>query len=113
MDMTPREYQQYVQRKMKKSPLGKDVCLAFLVGGAICALGQVILGGWMSAPFFTPPATKTGMSRPALSRKGARAVRTSRKRSEREGGASKSCREKPRCPPASGPSKIKKSGMRP
>ena len=48
MDMTPREYQQYVQRKMKKSPLGKDVCLAFLVGGAICALGQVILGGWMS-----------------------------------------------------------------
>ena len=36
MDMTPREYQQYVQRKMKKSPLGKDVCLAFLVGGAIC-----------------------------------------------------------------------------
>ncbi len=48
MDMTPREYQQYVQRKMKKSPLGKDVCLAFFVGGAICALGQVILDGWMS-----------------------------------------------------------------
>ena len=48
MDMTPREYQQYVQRKMKKSPLGKDVCLAFLVGGAICVLGQVILDGWMS-----------------------------------------------------------------
>ena len=44
MDMTPREYQQYVQRKMKKSPLGKDVCLAFLVGGAICALGQAVLG---------------------------------------------------------------------
>ena len=39
MDMTPREYQQYVQRKMKKSPLGKDVCLAFFVGGAICVLG--------------------------------------------------------------------------
>ena len=48
MDMTPREYQQYVQRKMKKSPLGKDVCLAFFVGGAICVLGQVILDGWMS-----------------------------------------------------------------
>ena len=48
MDMTPREYQQYVQRKMKKSPLGKDVCLAFLVGGAICALGQAVLDGWMS-----------------------------------------------------------------
>ena len=48
MDMTPREYQQYVQRKMKKSPLGKDVCLAFFVGGAICVLGQAILDGWMS-----------------------------------------------------------------
>ena len=24
MDMTPREYQQYVQRKMKKSPLGTE-----------------------------------------------------------------------------------------
>ena len=48
MDMTPREYQQYVQRKMKKSPLGKDVCLAFLVGGAICALGQAVLDGWIS-----------------------------------------------------------------
>lgn len=42
MDMTPREYQQYVQRKMKKSPLGKDVCLAFFVGGAICVLGQAL-----------------------------------------------------------------------
>lgn len=48
MDMTPREYQQYVQRKMKKSPLGKDVCLAFFVGGAICALGQAVLDGWIS-----------------------------------------------------------------
>ena len=48
MDMTPREYQQYVQRKMKKSPLGKDVCLAFLVGGAICVLGQAVLDGWIS-----------------------------------------------------------------
>ncbi len=47
MNMTPREYQQYVQRKMKKSPLGKDVCLAFFVGGAICVLGQAILDGWM------------------------------------------------------------------
>lgn len=32
----------------EKSPLGKDVCLAFLVGGAICALGQAVLDGWIS-----------------------------------------------------------------
>ena len=44
MDMTPREYQQYVQRKMKKSPLGRDMTWAFLVGGAICALGQYLMG---------------------------------------------------------------------
>ena len=48
MDMTPREYQQYVQRKMKKSPLGKDVCLAFFVGGAICLLGEALRQFYLS-----------------------------------------------------------------
>ena len=46
MDMTPQTYQQYVQQRMKKSPLGKDVCLAFVIGGAICVLGQAIQNGW-------------------------------------------------------------------
>lgn len=46
MDMTPQEYQQYVQRKMKKSPMGKNVCLAFVIGGLICVLGQAIQNGW-------------------------------------------------------------------
>lgn len=48
MDMTPEAYQRYVQQKMKKSPLWKDVCLAFAVGGAICVLGQAIRNGWAS-----------------------------------------------------------------
>ena len=48
MNMTPREYQQYVQRKMKKSPLGKDVCLAFFVGGAICLLGEALRQFYLS-----------------------------------------------------------------
>ena len=31
---------------MKKSPIWKDVCLAFVIGGAICVLGQAIQNGW-------------------------------------------------------------------
>ena len=46
MDMMPQAYQQYVQEKMKKSPIWKDVCLAFIIGGAICVLGQAIQNGW-------------------------------------------------------------------
>ena len=34
MDMTPKEYQAYVKRMQKKSPLGKDLVLAFVIGGA-------------------------------------------------------------------------------
>ena len=46
MEMSPREYQRYVQGMAKKSPLVKNTILAFAVGGAICALGQLIRSGW-------------------------------------------------------------------
>ena len=46
MDMTPQEYQNYVKQKAKKSPLVKDVVLAFLVGGLICVIGQAVQNGW-------------------------------------------------------------------
>ena len=46
MDMTPQEYQAYVKQKAKKSPIVKDVVLAFLVGGLICVIGQAIQNGW-------------------------------------------------------------------
>ena len=49
MEMTPREYQQYVQSVAKKSPIVKDVLLAFVIGGAICVLGQLIQNGWAAA----------------------------------------------------------------
>lgn len=49
MDMSPEQYQQYVQQKAKKSPIGKDMAFAFLVGGVICVLGQLIQNGWTSA----------------------------------------------------------------
>ena len=40
MDMSPQEYQQYVQKKTQKSPLVKNCTLAFVSGGLICVLGQ-------------------------------------------------------------------------
>ena len=49
MDMSPQEYQNYVQKRAKKSPIGKDTALALLVGGLICVLGQAIENGWLAA----------------------------------------------------------------
>ena len=49
MDMSPKEYQAYVKQKAKKSPIVKDVTLAFVIGGAICVLGQAITNGWSAA----------------------------------------------------------------
>ena len=43
MDMTNQEYKDYVAQKAKPSPIVKDTLLAFLIGGAICTLGQGIL----------------------------------------------------------------------
>ena len=49
MDMTPQEYQAYVKKKEPRSPLLKDMLLAFLIGGAICTVGQLIQNGWSAA----------------------------------------------------------------
>lgn len=49
MDMSPKEYQNYVQQQSKKSPIVKDVALAFLIGGLICVIGQLIQNGWAAA----------------------------------------------------------------
>ncbi len=40
MKMTNQEYGKYVESKAKPSPIWKDLCWAFVVGGGICALGQ-------------------------------------------------------------------------
>ena len=48
MEMSPQEYQQYVEQRSPKSPILKDTALAFAVGGAICALGQLIQNGYVS-----------------------------------------------------------------
>ena len=49
MDMTPKEYQAYVKKVEPKSPLLKDMLLAFVIGGAICTVGQLIQNGWSAA----------------------------------------------------------------
>ena len=49
MDMSPKEYKSYVEQKAKKSPIVKDVALAFIIGGLICVVGQAIQDGWSAA----------------------------------------------------------------
>ena len=46
MNMTPKEYNRYVARLAKKSPLGQDLLNSFLIGGLICVVGQLILNGY-------------------------------------------------------------------
>ncbi|MCL2547443.1 MAG: stage V sporulation protein AC [Oscillospiraceae bacterium] len=40
MKMTNKQYKEYLKEKDPKSPVVKNTVLAFLVGGAICAVGQ-------------------------------------------------------------------------
>lgn len=62
MDMSPREYQDYVKNLQKKSPLLKDMALAFAIGGAICVIGQLILNGWLMLLPQDDAATVTSVS---------------------------------------------------
>lgn len=63
LNITPEEYQKYVQQKAKKSPLVKDTVLAFLVGGAICVVGQLIANGFTALGLDTADAaTATSVS---------------------------------------------------
>ncbi|NMA60274.1 MAG: SpoVA/SpoVAEb family sporulation membrane protein [Firmicutes bacterium] len=53
--MRPQEYQQLVQQNLPPRPVLKNTLWAFVVGGLICTVGQVILS---LVPFFEP--SKTG-----------------------------------------------------
>lgn len=44
--MTPEEYQKYVKSIAPKSPIVKDTLFAFVIGGGICVVGQLIQNGW-------------------------------------------------------------------
>lgn len=41
--MTDKDYQQVVEEMSPKSPMGKDCFWAFVIGGLICTLGQILL----------------------------------------------------------------------
>ncbi|MBR6728947.1 MAG: stage V sporulation protein AC [Clostridia bacterium] len=45
MSMTKKEYQDYINKKTPNSTLFKDVVFAFIIGGIICIIGQLVLDG--------------------------------------------------------------------
>lgn len=66
--MTEKQYDALVKELSPPSPLGKDCLLAFLVGGAICCLGQVFLNWYSSLGLDKDMAgTAASMSLVALS----------------------------------------------
>ena len=48
MSMTNQDYGKLVNEKSKPSPMGKNLAWAFLVGGAICAIGQGLINLYQS-----------------------------------------------------------------
>ena len=46
--MTEKEYEKMVQSMAPKSPMWKDCAIAFLVGGVICTIGQLIMNGYLA-----------------------------------------------------------------
>ena len=42
MDMSPKEYQNYTKKTSPRSPIWKDTALAFVIGGGICVIGQLL-----------------------------------------------------------------------
>ena len=66
--MTEKQYDALVKEMSPPSPLGKDSLLVFLVGGAICCLGQVFLNWYSSLGLDKDMAgTAASMSLVALS----------------------------------------------
>ncbi len=49
MELSNQEYQAYVEHLAEKSPLVKNMALAFVTGGGICVVGQLIMNGWTAA----------------------------------------------------------------
>ncbi len=46
--MTEKEYEKMAQALAPKSPMRKDCLLAFVVGGLICTLGQLLMKGYLA-----------------------------------------------------------------
>ena len=59
--MTEKEYGELIKEMMPRSPIWKDCLCAFVVGGLICALGQVFLN-WYGAMGLDKDAAGTAAS---------------------------------------------------
>lgn len=68
MDMSNKDYDKFVQARAQKSPIVKDCLFAFVIGGAICVLGQAIMDGFTALGLDkTDAGTATSVSLVALS----------------------------------------------
>ena len=66
--MTPKEYDKLIKSMQPKSPIVKDCIFAFLIGGLICAIGQLIMNGYSALGLSeTNAGTATSMTMVALS----------------------------------------------
>ena len=66
--MTQKEYGKMVQDMAPKSPMWKDCIFAFVIGGLICTLGQLIQNGYTALGLGeTDAGTATSMTLIALS----------------------------------------------
>ena len=66
--MDKKEYGKLVESMAPKSPILKDCALAFLIGGLICTLGQLIMNGYSALGLSKDNAgTATSMTLVALS----------------------------------------------
>ena len=66
--MTEREYGKLVDSMAPKSPIRKDCFNAFLIGGLICTIGQLIMNGYKALGLDkTDAGTATSMTLVALS----------------------------------------------
>ena len=66
--MTEKEYAKLIKELSPNSPLWKDCLKAFLVGGLICCIGQLIMNGYMALGLDKNDAgTATSMTLVAIS----------------------------------------------
>ena len=61
MNMSKQEYLSYVKEISPPSPLGKNMLCAFLVGGAICTVGQ-LFSNWYTSMDIGKDAASTATS---------------------------------------------------
>lgn len=60
-NMTNKDYQNYIESKVPKPTYIKNILLAFLVGGGICVIGQIIMN-WLKGLGLDEKAVASGTS---------------------------------------------------